>query len=73
RVAASLMVSYVRARAGVEGVEMSGVGFAERPERMLILVTALLFRSVEYGIMLIGFLSCVTLVQRVLYAYRRLR
>jgi archaetidylinositol phosphate synthase len=72
-VSSSLMVSYVRARSEVEGIKMSGVGVAERPERILVLVTALLLRSVEYGIVLIGFLSCVTLVQRVLYAYRKLR
>lgn len=72
-ISASLMVSYVRARAEVEGVRMSGVGIAERPERMLVLVAALLLRSVEYGIILIGVLSCVTVVQRLLYAYRSLR
>src|SRR5262245_7713253 len=35
---ASLMVSYVRARVEVEGVKMKGVGIAERPERLLILL-----------------------------------
>ncbi|MEM2943034.1 MAG: CDP-alcohol phosphatidyltransferase family protein [Candidatus Bathyarchaeia archaeon] len=72
-VSSSLMVSYVRARAEVEGIKMSGVGVAERPERILVLVAALLLRSVEYGIVLVGLLSCFTLVQRVLYAYRKLR
>ena len=72
-VSASLMVSYVRARAEVEGVRMTGVGIAERPERMLILVVALLLKSVEYGVILIGILSCVTVVERMLSAYRSLR
>jgi len=72
-ISASLMVSYVRARSEVEGVRMSGVGIAERPERMLVLVAALLLRSIEYGIILIGVLSCVTVVQRLLHAYRSLR
>jgi archaetidylinositol phosphate synthase len=71
-ISASLMVSYVRARSEVEGVRMSGVGIAERPERMLVLVAALLLRSIEYGIILIGVLSCVSVVQRLFHAYRSL-
>jgi archaetidylinositol phosphate synthase len=51
---------------------MSGVGIAERPERMLVLVAALLLRSIEYGIILIGVLSCVSVVQRLFHAYRSL-
>ena len=68
----SLMVSYVRARAEVEGVKMAGVGFAERPERMLVLVAASLLRKIEYGVILISILSIITVAQRILYAHKNL-
>ncbi len=71
-ISASLMVSYVRARVEVEGLKMSGIGFAERPERLLILVTASFLRSIEYGIIVLAVLSTVTVVHRILYAYRHL-
>jgi archaetidylinositol phosphate synthase len=71
-ISASLMVSYVRARVEVEGLKMSGIGFAERPERLLILVTASFLRSIEYGIIVIVILSIVTVIHRILYAYRHL-
>lgn len=36
-----LMISYIRARAENEGLEMKGVGFMERAERLIILMVAL--------------------------------
>src|SRR2546426_4829571 len=66
---ASLMVSYVRARVDVEGVKLKGVGFAERPERFLILLIATIAAafnslSLEYGVGLVAILSTVTIVER---------
>jgi archaetidylinositol phosphate synthase len=66
---ASLMVSYVRARVEVEGVKLKGVGLAERPERLLILLIATIFAafnssSLEVGVSLIALLSTVTIVER---------
>ena len=66
---ASLMVSYVRARVDVEGVKLKGVGFAERPERLLILLIATIAAafnslSLEYGVGLVAILSTVTIVER---------
>jgi len=66
---ASLMVSYVRARVDVEGVKLKGVGLAERPERLLILLLATVpaaFNpvSLEFGVSLIALLSTVTVVER---------
>ena len=66
---ASLMVSYVRARVDVEGVKLKGVGLAERPERLLILMIATIFAafnslSLELGAGLIALLSTVTIVER---------
>jgi archaetidylinositol phosphate synthase len=66
---ASLMVSYVRARVDVEGVKLKGVGLAERPERLLILLFATVLvafnsLSLEFGVGLIALLSTVTVVER---------
>jgi phosphatidylglycerophosphate synthase len=66
---ASLMVSYVRARVDVEGVKLKGVGLAERPERLLILLFATIlfaFNSLllQFGVGLIALLSTVTVVER---------
>jgi archaetidylinositol phosphate synthase len=69
---ASLMVSYVRARVEVEGLKMMGVGLAERPERLFILVIASFLRNIEYGIIVIAVLSALTVIQRILYANRNL-
>jgi archaetidylinositol phosphate synthase len=66
---ASLMVSYVRARVDVEGVKLKGVGLAERPERLLILLIATIFAAfnslaLEFGVSLIALLSTATIVER---------
>ncbi len=66
---ASLMVSYVRARVDVEGVKLKGVGLAERPERLLILLIATILAafnslSLGFGVGLIALLSTVTVVER---------
>ena len=67
---AALMVSYVRARVSVEGVTLKGVGIAERPERLLILIVATLLWPLSStilvgGVFLIAVLSSVTVVSRV--------
>ena len=66
---ASLMVSYVRARVDVEGVNLKGIGLAERPERLLILLISTILATfntlaLEYGVMLVALLSMVTIVER---------
>jgi len=66
---ASLMVSYVRARVDVEGVKLKGVGLAERPERLLILLVATILApfsslSLEFGVSFVALLSTVTIVER---------
>ncbi|MFX1343184.1 MAG: archaetidylinositol phosphate synthase [Promethearchaeota archaeon] len=87
----SLLVSYTRARAEAAGVEQLGVGIAERPERLIILmvVTLLQYLTVigllfpppsyfsiiywlEYGVILIAILAHITVVQRIIVAYRAL-
>ncbi|HEV2120082.1 MAG TPA: CDP-alcohol phosphatidyltransferase family protein [Candidatus Bathyarchaeia archaeon] len=65
----SLMVSYVRARVDVEGVKLKGVGLAERPERLLILLIATILAifnslSIVFGVTLVALLSTITVVER---------
>ncbi len=74
---AALMVSYVRARVSVEGVMLKGVGIAERPERLLILLVATILWPAYsgilfWGVVLIAILSSVTVVERVYRASKAL-
>lgn len=67
---AALMVSYVRARVSVEGISLKGIGIAERPERLLILIAATLLwpispATLSGGVFLIALLSSVTVFTRV--------
>ncbi len=64
----SLMVSYARARAEHLGSQMKGVGIAERPERLLILIVAAFGSQLNVGALLIALLSAITVVQRIMYA-----
>jgi archaetidylinositol phosphate synthase len=66
---ASLMVSYVRARVDVEGIKLKGVGLAERPERLLVLLISTILATfntlaLEFGVVLVAVLSTVTVVER---------
>ena len=45
-----MMISYTRSRAEVEGVNMKGVGFMERAERILFLLFAIIFELIFYFI-----------------------
>lgn len=72
---AALMVSYVRARVSVEGVTLKGVGIAERPERLLILMVATILwplssGMLSAGVFLVAVLSSITVVARVYRAWR---
>ena len=68
----SLMVSYCRSRAEAEGVKMTGVGLAERAERMVLLAAASLasywwLPSLNYGVIMIAALAHATVLQRGMY------
>jgi archaetidylinositol phosphate synthase len=76
----SLLVSYSRARAEAAGIKMESVGLAERAERMIILIIASLVAlfwqpetAIGIGIILLAILSNLTVLQRALYAYKRLK
>ena len=64
----SLMVSYARARAEHLGAQMKGVGIAERPERLLILIAAAFLGQLNAGVLLIALLSAITVVERIMHA-----
>ena len=76
----SLLVSYSRARAEAAGIKMESIGLAERAERIIILATASLVAffwqpetAINVGIILLAILSNLTVLQRGLYAYKKLK
>jgi archaetidylinositol phosphate synthase len=76
----SLLVSYSRARAEAAGIKMESIGLAERAERMIILAIASLVAFfwqpetvINAGIILLAILSNITVLQRGLYAYKKLK
>jgi archaetidylinositol phosphate synthase len=72
----TLLVSYARARAEAAGVKMESVGLAERPERIVVLVVASLItlawfkEALKWSIILLAFLTNLTVLQRVTYFYK---
>jgi archaetidylinositol phosphate synthase len=76
----SLLVSYSRARAEVANVRMESVGLAERPERMIIIFAATLIaifwqptKIIEAAIILLAIITNLTVAQRGVYTYRKLK
>ena len=68
----SMLVSYARARAEMEGVNMAGIGLAERAERMIFLAlcTAASYwypDALNIGVMILAVLAHLTVLQRSLY------
>ena len=68
--AASFLVSYIKARA--EGLGLScNVGFFTRPERVLLLAVALLIGHLAVPLYLLVILSFLTAAQRFLHVWRQ--
>jgi phosphatidylglycerophosphate synthase len=65
----SIGVSYARARAE-NVIPECRVGFAERGERIVLLMLGLFFGRLAQAIALLAFLTWLTTVQRLLHAYR---
>jgi len=68
----SLLVSYARARAEVEGVRMEAVGMAERAERLIILAIASFLsvawrEALSWGVIVLAVITNLTVLQRVTY------
>jgi archaetidylinositol phosphate synthase len=74
----TLLVSYVRARAEAAGVKMESIGIAERAERILILLVASLvalvwLKALWWSVVLLAFLTNITVLQRVIYFHRAVK
>ncbi|MGB9683428.1 MAG: archaetidylinositol phosphate synthase [Candidatus Bathyarchaeales archaeon] len=74
----SLLVSYARARAEAAEIKMESVGLAERAERIIILAAASLTEiflkgAMEAGIIILAILTNLTVLQRSLHTYKKLK
>jgi archaetidylinositol phosphate synthase len=76
----SLLVSYSRARSEAAGVKMESIGFAERAERIIIIVAASFVAifwqpifTMNVGMLLIAALTNLTVIQRGLYFYKKIK
>jgi archaetidylinositol phosphate synthase len=78
----SLLVSYSRARAEAAGIKMEAIGLVERAERIIILaiatVIAFFWQSqtqavMNSGIILLAILTNLTVLQRSLHVYKKLK
>jgi CDP-diacylglycerol---glycerol-3-phosphate 3-phosphatidyltransferase len=67
---ASFLVSYVKARAEGLGFECN-IGFAERAERMILMILALLFDVVPIAVVLVAAASTITFVQRIVHVRKQ--
>ena len=67
--AASIMISYTRARAE-NTIPMCKVGFMERPERMVLLILGGLFNRMAPVLWVIAVLSTITVIHRISHTYR---
>lgn len=75
---ASIMVSYVRARAESEGIKCD-VGIAERPERLVILMVGAflgyMFNPIIMGaaVVIVMILGYITVLQRLYHSWKELK
>ncbi len=73
----SFAVSYSRARAEAIGLKMESIGFAERPERIIILAVSSIVAfywlpALIVGVLSIAALATITVFQRTIYVYQKL-
>lgn len=68
----SIITSYTRAKAESLGVTIAGIGIAERPERIAILLISTVFLRPDIGLVIIAFVSNLTVAQRSIHVVRRL-
>jgi CDP-diacylglycerol--glycerol-3-phosphate 3-phosphatidyltransferase len=66
----AIMVSYARARAE-SLIGTCRVGFMERPERLVLLIIGALFNVMAPVLWVIGVLSTITVIHRVIYTWQR--
>jgi archaetidylinositol phosphate synthase len=68
----SFMVSYTRARAEVEGIDLKSIGIGQRALRLIILAISSFLKQIEIGLVLIIFFAFITFIQRVFFVYKKL-
>lgn len=68
----SFLVSYVKARAESLGFECN-VGFAERFERLLVMIVGLVFGIVPVAVVVLALVTFGTFVQRMVHVYQQAR
>ena len=71
----SMIVSYARARAEAADAKMESVGLAERAERLILLalasfLTLFWFDALCWGVLILAFLTNLTVIQRVVYFHK---
>ncbi len=66
--ACAVLISYIKARAE-NLISDCTVGLAQRPERIVLLITASVFDCMPTGLGFIAFYSTLTTVQRILHTY----
>jgi CDP-diacylglycerol--glycerol-3-phosphate 3-phosphatidyltransferase len=66
----AIMVSYARARAE-SLIGLCRVGFMERPERLVLLIIGALFNVMAPALWVIGVLSTITVIHRIVYTWQR--
>ncbi len=69
---ASFLVSYLRARGEVLGIECT-VGLCTRPERVIVLALGLITGFVFMAVSVVALCASVTVVQRLLHLQRKLK
>jgi CDP-diacylglycerol--glycerol-3-phosphate 3-phosphatidyltransferase len=69
---ASLLVSYIRARAEAVGLKCM-VGLFTRPERVIVLALGLLLNGLEIALAIIAAFSFLTVGQRLFYVWRQVK
>ncbi|NPA47716.1 MAG: CDP-alcohol phosphatidyltransferase family protein [Thermococci archaeon] len=69
----SYLVSYERCRAELAGSGKLAVGIGERAERLIVIIVTALFGYVRYGVYIVAIIAWITVFQRMVVAYGRLR
>lgn len=68
----SLIVSYIRAKAELVGIQ-GNVGFAQRLERVIILAVALIFSRPEWGMWVLAILTQFTAAHRLFHVWKAMK
>lgn len=72
-IAASLLVSYARAKSDAINVKLQGVGIGERAERLLVVAVVGMAGFMEYAVIIVVVIAAVTLVQRMVATAKSIR